>query len=134
MDKKVGKHFDLMTEAGEKIKNSTEVWQEYPRPQLKRKKWCSLNGVWELEGKSVRVPFPPESVLAEYGGEVKENMTYVNHFHWSQADSDKRTLLHFGAVDQYTAVYINEIAKTAEEAGLLQEDFASIGDIIKRKI
>ena len=33
-----------------------------------------------------------------------------------------------------SAVYINEIAKTAEEAGLLQEDFASIGDIIKRKI
>ena len=65
----------LMTEAGEKIKGREDVWQEYPRPQMKRSKWLNLNGIWELEGKPVRVPFPPESVLAEYEGEIKEHMT-----------------------------------------------------------
>ena len=134
MSKKVGKHFDLMTEAGEKIKNSTEVWQEYPRPQLKREKWCSLNGAWELEGKSVRVPFPPESELSEYGGEVKENMTYVKHFYWSQADSDKRTLLHFGAVDQIAEVYLNGTFLGRHEGGYfpfyfdITEYFVADGD------
>ena len=134
MGKKVGKHFDLMTEAGEKIKNSTEVWQEYPRPQLRRKKWCSLNGIWELEGKSVRVPFPPESMLSEYGGELKENMTYVKHFRWPQADSDKRTILHFGAVDQIAEVYLNGAFLGRHEGGYfpfyfdITECFAAVGE------
>ena len=134
MGKKVGKHFDLMTEAGEKIKNSTEVWQEYPRPQLRRKKWCSLNGIWELEGKSVRVPFPPESMLSEYGGELKENMTYVKHFRWPQADSDKRTILHFGAVDQIAEVYLNGAFLGRHEGGYfpfyfdITQCFAAVGE------
>ena len=74
MGKKSGKHYTLMTEAGERIKDRADVWQEYPRPQMKREKWCSLNGIWELDGMPVRVPFPPESVLAGYAGEVKERV------------------------------------------------------------
>ena len=107
MGKKSGNHFILMTEAGEKIKGLEDVWQAYPRPQMKRDKWLSLNGMWELDGHSVRVPFVPESILAEYPGVVKEHMTYVKHFGWPDAEPGKRTLLHFGAVDQIAEVYLN---------------------------
>ena len=116
---KPAKYYVLMTESGEKIKGSEKVWQEYPRPQLKRENWLSLNGIWNLDGKSVRVPFPPESVLAEYTGEVKENMVYEKHFSWAEADAGKRTLLHFGAVDQIAEVYLNDAYLGIHEGGYL---------------
>jgi len=117
MGKKSGKQYILMTDAGEKIKGRADVWQKYPRPQMRRKEWYSLNGIWELDGKSVRVPFPPESVLAEYSGEVKEQMTYVKHFSWQQADTKKRILLHFEAVDQIAEVYLNGAFLGRHEGG-----------------
>ena len=104
MGKKSDKHYLLMTESGERIKGMEAVWQEYPRPQMKRDNWMCLNGIWELDGKSVRVPFPPESALAEYTGEVKEQMTYVKRFNYTQDQIGKRCLLHFGAVDQIAEV------------------------------
>ena len=116
---KPAKYYVLMTESGEKVKSSENVWQEYPRPQLKRENWLSLNGIWNLDGKSVRVPFPPESVLAEYTGEVKENMVYEKHFSWAEADAGKRTLLHFGAVDQIAEVYLNDAYLGTHEGGYL---------------
>ena len=122
-DKKSGKHYLLMTESGERIKGLEKVWQEYPRPQMKREDWMSLNGIWELDGKSVRVPFPPESVLAEYTGEVKEQMTYVKRFDFPQADTGKRTLLHFGAVDQIAEVYVNGQFMGKHEGGYMPFTF-----------
>ena len=29
------------------------VWNQYPRPQMKRESFCSLNGIWELDGKEI---------------------------------------------------------------------------------
>lgn len=112
-----------MTAAGEQIRGCADVWQEYPRPQLKREKWLNLNGIWELDGKEVRVPFPPESVLAEYSGEVKEQMRYVKHFCWHSAERGMRTLLHFGAVDQIAEVYLNGVFLGCHEGGYLPFTF-----------
>ena len=36
----------MMTEWGEKVAPET-VWRSYPRPQLVRKNWVCLNGLWE---------------------------------------------------------------------------------------
>ena len=36
----------LMTRWGKKV-TPTEVWPEHPRPQLQRKKWTNLNGLWD---------------------------------------------------------------------------------------
>ena len=136
MGKKAGNHFILMTEAGEKIKGLEDVWQAYPRPQMKRDKWLSLNGMWELDGHSVRVPFVPESILAEYPGVVKEHMKYVKHFGWPDAEPGKRTLLHFGAVDQIAEVYLNGSYLGKHEGGYfpfffdITEIFASKEDNI----
>ena len=42
--------------AGDKIKtkwgvnlSSNKIWQEYPRPQLERKDWLNLNGIWSYK-------------------------------------------------------------------------------------
>ncbi len=123
MAKKSDKHYVLITKSGEKILESSDVWQEYPRPQLKREKWFCLNGIWMLDGKEVRVPYPPESVLAQYSGQVNEHMIYEKQFTWKDAEPGKRTLLHFGAVDQIAEVYINDNYLGTHEGGYLPFTF-----------
>ncbi len=107
MSKKQIAFFRLMTEAGKKIENTEVVWQEYPRPQMVRDNWQSLNGIWELDGCPIKVPFVPEALLSGYQGEVKTRMTYTRSFIPENVQTDKRVLLHFGAVDQIAEVYLN---------------------------
>ena len=99
---------------------------EYPRPQLVREQWINLNGEWDFEidnslsGKEkeffkrtelnskITVPFCPESELS--GINNKDYMYCV----WYKKDitipedaKDKKAILHFGAVDYKTTVYVN---------------------------
>lgn len=99
---------------------------EYPRPQFVRDSWINLNGVWEFEidhgasGKErelfkaenlsqrIVVPFCPESKLS--GIEYKDFMAavwYKREFTLPKDWFSKRILLHFGAVDYETEVWIN---------------------------
>ncbi len=99
---------------------------EYPRPQFERSEWKNLNGTWSysfdfgrcgaqkgwreskgFEGK-ITVPFCPESELSG----VKYT-DFINAI-WYQRTLDipaawegKRILLHFGAVDYKTEVYVD---------------------------
>ena len=107
MSKKKVSFFNLMTDAGECLQQDELVWTEYPRPQMVRENWQSLNGLWELEGAPIKVPFVPQSVLSGYRGEVGDAMTYRKVFRWEALKKDQRTLLHFGAVDQLAEVYLN---------------------------
>ena len=54
--------------------------QEYPRPQLRRDSFFSLNGRWMLNGLPIEVPFPPQSRLAAYSGRLESRMTYERAF------------------------------------------------------
>lgn len=119
MKEKETQQFQLYTEAGELLKGVAEVWTKYPRPQMRRVEWQSLNGIWNLEGKSVRVPFPPQSLLAEYTGEIRDFMTYERNFAIEHYNEEKRTLLHFGAVDQIAEVYLNGKYVGKHEGGYL---------------
>ncbi|MBD2869947.1 glycoside hydrolase family 2 protein [Paenibacillus arenilitoris] len=99
---------------------------EYPRPQMVRPAWINLNGEWEFEidhgssGKQRRlfeaaslagkitVPFCPESKLS--GVENKDFMRAVWYRRTIDIPSDwsgGRVLLHFGAVDYATEVWVN---------------------------
>ncbi|GGF30911.1 beta-galactosidase [Echinicola rosea] len=97
------------------------TWSGYPRPQLQRDKWTNLNGSWEyaihpresvqpdqFKGK-VLVPFPIESTLSG----VKKTVGSANYLWYRRnlsidlSETAQRTLLHFGAVDWETVVYIN---------------------------
>jgi hypothetical protein len=96
------------------------VHPEYPRPQLVRKNWMNLNGLWQLAfakkdetpplGKDlperILVPFPVESALS---GVMKraDRLWYRRTFTVPSAWSGRRVLLHFGAVDWETRVWLN---------------------------
>ena len=118
----------LYTPWGEKIKNEDDpqVWQEYPRPQLRRQEFHMLNGKWrylitseelqpgqplETEGE-ILVPFSPEALLSGVNRQLQpgEYLWYERTLSFSQEELVKkaagmRCILHFGAVDQQSAVY-----------------------------
>jgi len=93
---------------------------EYPRPQLARSRWLNLNGLWEFAvaaegdvvptGKSlperILVPFAVESSLSGLMRH-EERMWYRRTFSLPPDWQGQRVLLHFGAVDWQTTVYIN---------------------------
>jgi beta-galactosidase/beta-glucuronidase len=95
---------------------------KYPRPQLKRKEWLNLNGLWDytIQPKNVKfvenfkgkilVPFPVESALSGVKRNLKpeQKLWYHRKFAIPKSWKRKKILLHFGAVDWETTIWINE--------------------------
>lgn len=122
---------------GDKIKtkwadaiNPAEVLQEYPRPIMERSSWKNLNGLWQyaiteidkpaptkFDG-DILVPFAVESSLSGVGKKVGDNkvLWYQCHFDVSSNWKNQNVLLHFGAVDWKTDVWVNDI-KVGEHTG-----------------
>lgn len=116
--------------AGEKIKtewankvNPKLVLPEYPRPIMERKEWKNLNGLWNYAiqevGKSapakydgqILVPFAVESSLSGVMKEVgaKNELWYNTTFTLESNWKGQNILLHFGAVDWKTEVWLNGV-------------------------
>jgi hypothetical protein len=112
-------HWDHLTQAGEALGDQDAVWTAYPRPQLRRTHWQSLNGWWELDGQPIRVPFPPQSPLSGYHGKIGSKLTYTHTFTVENRDKTRRVLLHFGAVDQLAEVSLNGVSLGSHEGGYL---------------
>ncbi len=113
-------HHMLWTEAGERVNESGEKpWQDYPRPQLRRESYCNLNGMWEMDGKPIRIPFPPQSMLSQYEGKVGSQLVYRRSFSVPESFSGQRIFLHFGGVDQVATVYVNGREVGHHEGGYL---------------
>lgn len=98
----------------------TNAHPEYPRPQLVRKEWMNLNGVWAFEMTSssaqptvfpdeILVPFPVESALSGVMKHVSETnrLWYRRTFEIPHSWFGRRILLHFGAVDFEATVFVN---------------------------
>src|SRR5438105_15446690 len=95
------------------------VHPEYPRPQMVRKDWLDLNGLWQLaSGKQgeepplgkdlperILVPYPVESALS---GVMKhrDRLWYRRLFTVPKGWRGKHVLLHFGAVDWEATVWV----------------------------
>lgn len=109
---------NLLTEAGEQGRYK-EGWNQYPRPQMKREGYMILNDGWTLNGSPIRVPFPPQSVLAEYSGSVKNDMSYEITFKIPDSFTKERILLHFGAVDQIAFIQVNGQRVGVHEGGYI---------------
>lgn len=102
----------LYTEEGEKL--SKTPWDEYPRPQLRRDSFISLNGEWRLKinggnEETVNVPFAPESLLSGIcrTPEKTSKLEYQKRFSLPAGFINKRVILHFGAVDSVAKVFLN---------------------------
>ena len=94
--------------------------QNYPRPQLLRADWLSLDGGWRYSfdettlpqgvcwAGEILVPYPPESPCSGVNDPgFHPVLWYARDFHIPQAWSGKRILLHFGAVDYTAQVWVN---------------------------
>lgn len=113
----------LYSAAGQSL--SGTPWNTYPRPQLRRDDWMSLNGEWEFYAgdteASIRVPFCPESLLSgiqepiEYGKEIIYRRTFTVPEEWT----GKRILLHFGAVNRIAVVRLNGTTVAIHDNGYL---------------
>lgn len=140
MRKKDVEFFKLMTEAGERLGQENNVWSEYPRPQLVRENWQSLNGLWELDGMPIKVPFVPQADLSGYKGTLKGTMVYRKSFRWISGHPNRRVLLHFGAVDQIAEVYLNDVFLGRHAGGYapfsfdVTEVITEGGNILKVKV
>ena len=94
---------------------------EYPRPQLRRESYLCLNGEWTLDEQTVQVPYPPQSILSGFEGEVRDMLTYVKLFRMPEGflPEGYRLMLHFGAVDQIADVFFNGRPVAHHEGGYL---------------
>lgn len=113
----------------------SKAHQEYPRPQLVRENWMNLNGFWDYaiakddekvfqaDGK-IAVPFSPETVLSQVGKRVEEDETlWYKTLFSTEYEPGHRILLHFGAVDQYCEVWVNDEYMGEHEGGYLPFQF-----------
>ena len=99
---------------------------EYPRPQFIRRDWLNLNGEWEFafddadqgllngwqDGRTldrrIIVPFPYQSELSGINDKgIHEVVWYARSFTVPREWRGRDLLLHFGAVDYRTTVWVN---------------------------
>ena len=116
-------------------------YSEYPRPQFKRDSYYCLNGRWdftihrrgrELLSTQIVVPFVPQSHLSGVGAIIKKRdvLTYSRTFRLPDGFKKDRVILHFGAVDQYADVYVNDKKVVSHEDGYLPFS-ADITEVLK---
>ena len=99
---------------------------EYPRPQSRREDWLNLNGEWHFAedpertgceqdwpkgvgpGETITVPFCRESALSGIGREEPMPCVwYSRAFSIPSEWEGRRILLHFGAADYATRIWID---------------------------
>ncbi|WP_163708753.1 glycoside hydrolase family 2 protein [Mangrovibacterium lignilyticum] len=130
--------------AGEKIKTKwadeidvNNVLPEYPRPLIEREAWKNLNGLWDyailpvgefeptaFDGQ-ILVPFAVESSLSGVQKRIDENqeLWYKRSFTIPSNWKGENIIIHFGAVDWKTEVFVNDIKIGSHQGGFTPFSF-----------
>lgn len=110
---------------------------EYPQPQFQREHWLSLNGVWQFEfddanagldadwaagdhkfNRNITVPYCFESRLSGIGDTSFHPWTWYRRSVVVPAEwKGRRVLLHFGAVNYWSMVWVNGKLAGSHEGG-----------------
>ena len=104
----------------------------YPRPQLQRAQWQSLDGPWRFLfdddkryrrpgdigtwSRTIEVPYPPESQRSGIGDRGFHGRCWYQREFIVQPDGG-RIILHFGAVDYNARVWVNGTMVANHEGG-----------------
>ena len=113
--------------------NSSNTLPDYPRPQMQRSQWQNLNGLWQYSivpvsndksipnvfDGNILVPFAVESALSGVAKTVGKDsiLWYQTIINTSSKLKNKKVLLHFGAVDWRSEIYINGNKIATHEGG-----------------
>ena len=110
---------------------------EHPKPQFRREGWMNLNGNWDFEidqaesgkarglykpsaklSQTICVPFCCESSLSGIGHtDFINSVWYKRSVTLTEDQLKGRTVLHFGAADYFTTVYVNGIECGTHKGG-----------------
>ena len=126
----------ISTQWSEQV-NPDKVLPEYPRPIMERTEWKNLNGLWDyaiiekgkhspsvFDGK-ILVPFAVESSLSGVAKTVgaEKELVYRRSFDVPSSWKGKKVLLHFGAVDWKTDVWVNDVKVGSHTGGFTPFSF-----------
>ena len=102
----------------------------YPRPQLVRGPWVSLNGAWDFAldrdaerpervsfDRQIIVPFAPETPASGIEVPTVNRCWYRRSFRVEAPRDDASIQLHFGAVDRIARVWVNGELAAEHEGG-----------------
>jgi hypothetical protein len=109
------------------------AWTHYPRPEMRRQRWTSLNGLWQYaitpkaatepthwQGR-ILVPFAVQSKLSGVNRTVspQQRLWYRTSFVAPELSGGEQLLLHFGGAMYRTHIFLN-----GKNIGLHNGDFS----------